>query len=67
MDFIPALAIRFQIANPTAVRGGADSLKGFHRIGDGPIFLKNLRASLFKKGLSNEHNFDRIHLAGQYL
>jgi hypothetical protein len=25
---------------PTAVRGGAESLKGSHRIGDGKIFLK---------------------------
>ncbi len=27
----------------------------------------NLRASLFYNGLSNEPNFGRIHLAGQYL
>ncbi len=28
---------------------------------------KNLRASLFNDDLSNEPNFGRIHLAGQYL
>ncbi len=30
-------------------------------------FSKNLRASLFNDNLSNEPNFGRIHLAGQYL
>jgi hypothetical protein len=30
-------------------------------------FPKNYRASLFNYELSNEHNFGRIHLAGQYL
>jgi hypothetical protein len=34
---------------------------------DGRICPKNLYASLFYKGLSNEPNFGRIHLAGQYL
>jgi hypothetical protein len=32
-----------------------------------PAMLKTLHASLFNKNLSNEPNFDRIHLAGQYL
>jgi hypothetical protein len=31
------------------------------------VIKKNLRASLFDDNLSNEPNFDRIHLAGQYL
>ncbi len=31
------------------------------------IFLKTFRASLFNEDLSNEPNFGRIHLAGQYL
>ncbi len=31
------------------------------------IFLKTFRASLFNDDLSNEPNFGRIHLAGQYL
>jgi hypothetical protein len=34
---------------------------------DGRIFLKIFRASLFNDDLSNEPNFGRIHLAGQYL
>jgi hypothetical protein len=40
-------------------------LKGSHRMGDGRIFSKNLRASLFNDDLSNESNFGQIHLAGQ--
>jgi len=36
-------------------------------MGGGRIFLKNHRASLFNEDLSNEHDFCRIHLAGQYL
>ncbi len=31
------------------------------------IFLKTFRASHFNEDLSNEPNFGRIHLAGQYL
>ncbi len=31
------------------------------------IFLKNVRDITFNKDLSNEPNFSRIHLAGQYL
>ncbi len=45
----------------------AVALQGFHRMGDGRIFSKNLRASLFNDDLSNEPNFGRIHLSGQYL
>ncbi len=33
----------------------------------GLIFLKTFRASLFNDDLSNEPNFGRIYLAGQYL
>jgi len=41
--------------------------KGSHSMGDGRILLKHPRDDSFKKGLSNEPNFGRIHLAGQYL
>ncbi len=40
---------------------------GSHSMGDGRIFLKTRRDASFNKDLSNEPNFDRIHLAGQYL
>ncbi len=33
----------------------------------GRIFLETFRTSLFNKDLSNEPNFGRIHLAGEYL
>ncbi len=36
-------------------------------MGDGRIFLKTFRASLFNEDLSNEPNFGQIHLAKQYL
>ncbi len=36
-------------------------------MGGGRIFLQTLRAFLFNDDLSNEANFGRIHLAGQYL
>ncbi len=36
-------------------------------MGDGRIFLKTRRDASFNIDLSNEPNFDRIHLAGQYL
>ena len=42
-------------------------LKGSHSMGDGRILLKHTRDDSFKKGLSNEPNFGRIHLTGQYL
>jgi hypothetical protein len=35
-------------------------------MGGGRIFLEAFLASLFNDDLSNEHNFGRIHLAGQY-
>ncbi len=43
------------------------TLKGSHSIGDGRILLKPRRDDSFKRVLSNEPNFGRIHLAGQYL
>jgi hypothetical protein len=36
-------------------------------MGDGRIVLKTGRDAFFNKDLSNEPNFGRIHLAGQYL
>jgi hypothetical protein len=36
-------------------------------MGGGQLFLKNLCDTTFKKDLSNEPNFGRIHLAEQYL
>jgi hypothetical protein len=36
-------------------------------MGDGRIFLKNLRETSINKDLPNEPNFGLIHLAGQYL
>ncbi len=43
------------------------ALKGSHSMGDKRILLKPRRDDSFKKVLSNEPNFGRIHLAGQYL
>ncbi len=48
-------------------RRSSHPLKGSHSMGDGRIFLKTHRYASFNKDLSNEPNFDRIHLAGQYL
>ncbi len=36
-------------------------------MGNGRIFLKTGPDASFNKDLSNKPNFDRIHLAGQYL
>jgi hypothetical protein len=36
-------------------------------MGEGRIFLKNLHTSPFDEDLSNELDFGRIHLTGQYL
>ncbi len=41
--------------------------KGLSEDGGGRIFLKSLRNTSFNKDQSNEPNFSRIHLAGQYL
>ncbi len=43
------------------------TLKGSQSMGDGRILLKPQRDDSFKKVLSNEPNFGRIHLARQYL
>jgi hypothetical protein len=48
-------------------RRRSHTLKGSHSMGDGRIFLKTGRDASFIKDLSNEPNFDWIHLAGQYL
>jgi hypothetical protein len=48
-------------------RRRSHSLKGSHSMGDRRIFLKTCRNASFNKDLSNEPNFDGIHLAGQYL
>ncbi len=45
---------------PITVRDGAVALKGSPRMGDGLIFPKSLRDSLFNEELSNEPNFGRI-------
>jgi len=44
-------------------RRRSDTLKGSQRMGEGRIFLKTCRASLFNDDLSNEPNFCWIHLA----
>ncbi len=43
------------------------TLKGSHSMRNGRIFLKSLGGDSVKKYLSIEPNFNRIHLAGQYL
>ncbi len=43
------------------------TLQGSHSMGDRWIFLKTRGDTSFNKDLSNEPNFDRIHLPGQYL
>jgi hypothetical protein len=48
------------------IRDGTIALKGSHSMRDRRIFLKSLRDNPFDKDLSNEPNFGRIHLAGQY-
>ncbi len=55
-----------KIANSCTRRRG-NFKKGSHSMGDGRIFLQNLRASLFNDDLSNEPNLGRIHHAEQYL
>ncbi len=48
-------------------RRRSQALKGSHEIRDGRILLKHPRDTSFNKDLSNEPNFGRIYLAGQYL
>jgi hypothetical protein len=55
------LAIGFLIAN-YCTRWRCN----FKRDGGQQDFFENLRASLFNDDLSNEPNFGRSHLAGQY-
>jgi hypothetical protein len=60
MNFIPALG--------TAVRDGAVTFKGLSQDGGwADFYKKSPRLPLFNKGFSNEPNFVRINLAGQYL
>jgi hypothetical protein len=59
VNFIPALGIRFRIANScTRWRG---IFQGLSKDGDGQIFLKT-SAPLSLINLSNELNFSHIHL-----
>ncbi len=48
-------------------RRRSHTLKGSHSMGDGRIFQKTGRDASFNKDLSNEPNFHRIYLTGQYL
>ncbi len=48
-------------------RKRSNTLKGSQRMGGGRIFLKTYCSSLINEDLSNDPNFGRIHLAGQYL
>jgi hypothetical protein len=63
MNFVPTLTIRSR----QQVYEVAGIFKGLSQGGIREEFSKNLRASLFNEDLSNEPNFGRIHLAGQYL
>jgi hypothetical protein len=65
MNFIPDLEIRFLIAKGRS--RCCRIFKGLSQDGGWADFSKNVRASLFNKGLSNEPNFGQIHLAGQDL
>ncbi len=48
-------------------RRRSHTFKGLSLDGGRADFAKKLRNASFNKDLSNEPNFDRIHLAGQYL
>jgi hypothetical protein len=63
MNVIPVLGILFRIAN--SLGRWRCNFKGLSQDGGWVDFSKNLRASLFNKGLSNVPNFGGIHLAGQ--
>ncbi len=54
---------------PLVVRGGAESLKGSHRLGDRLIFLKTSAPHYLKTThhASIDTAFSQINLAGQYL
>ncbi len=47
--------------------GDGFNFKGLSLDGVRADFSENLHASLFNDDISNEPNFGRIHLAGQYL
>jgi hypothetical protein len=65
MNFIPGMAIHLRISNSfTRWRG---ILKGLSQDGGQADYSKNLSASFFNKGLTNEPNLGRIHLVEQYL
>ncbi len=65
MNFMPALAICFQIAN--SCRRWRCSFQGISKDWSRADFSENLRDSLFNDDLSSEPNFSRIHLDGQNL
>jgi hypothetical protein len=65
MNFIPTLGICISIANSCTRWSGI--FEGLSQDGGRPDFSKNLRSSLFHKGLSMEPNFGQIYLANQYL
>ncbi len=67
LRLVSFLCWEFVSESPTAVRGGSESLKGSHRMGDGRIFQKIPAPLSFIKAFLNESNFGRVHLAGQYL
>jgi hypothetical protein len=54
------------IIDDRKIGGHSHALKGSHSMGDGRIFLKSRRDAFFNKDLSNEPNFNRNHLAGQW-
>jgi hypothetical protein len=64
-EFMAALTIGILIAN-SCTRWRRIFI-GLSQDGGWANFSKNLLASFFNKYLSNEPNFSRIHLAGQYL
>jgi hypothetical protein len=68
MNILPSYLNCCTIVNwKTGNRKRTNTLKGSRRLGGSRIFLKSLRDTSFNKDLSNEPNFGRIHLAGQYL
>jgi hypothetical protein len=61
-----ALAVRISI-QLYSVRGGPEPFGGFSQDGERADCSESLLASLLNKCLSNEPNFNPIHLTGQYL
>jgi hypothetical protein len=63
-EYSPQLSkLNWQLKN----RRRSRTLKGSHSMENGRIFLKSPGDASFNTDLSNEPNFDRIHLAGQNL